>query len=115
MTYQGEVIGLSVRSILKLWDVASGTELGGPPPHWSDVEVLAFAPDGKTIAAATPEGPIEIRDAATGQVRGQITDPGGRVMALAFGADGRLFSGSLDTTVLAWDPRAVTAPPADRH
>ena len=33
--------------------------------------------------------------------------------ALAFGPDGRLFSGSPDATVLAWDPRAAK-PPGER-
>ena len=101
---------------MKLWDIASGKEVADdPPPHWSDVEVMTFGPDGKTIAVATPDGrTIQFRDAATGQVRGEFRGPRDRVTALAFGPDGRLFTGSLDATVLAWDPRAVGRPPADR-
>ena len=109
VTYQGEMRGLSVESEVKLWDIASGKERDDPRPHWSDVEVMAFGPDGKTVAAPTPDGRvIQFRDAATGQVRGEFRGPRDRVTALAFGPDGRLFTGSLDATVLAWD-----LPPAD--
>ena len=41
---------------MKLWDIASGKELDEPPGHWYDAEVMAFGPDGKTIAVATPDG-----------------------------------------------------------
>ena len=39
---------------------------------------------------------------ATWQVRAEYRGHRDRVSALAFAPDGRLFSGSLDTTVLAW-------------
>ncbi len=94
----------------KLWDVASAQEIDEPPPHWVNVEVMAFAPDGKTVAVATPDATIQFRDAVTGKVRDTFRGSPGRVTALAFGPDGQLFSGSLDATVLAWDLRAVKPP-----
>jgi WD40 repeat protein len=87
-----------------------------PPPHRADVEVLAFALDGKTIAAATPDGGlVQLRDATTGQVLGELRGPRDRVTALVFGPDGRLFTGSPDATVRARDPPASDRPPADRR
>ncbi len=114
VTYQGETRGLHVESYVKLWDVASAKELDGPPPHWFDDEVMAFGPDAETIAVPTPDGTVQFRDAATGRVRGEFRGPRGPVAALAFGPDGRLFTGNQDATVLAWDPRAANRPPADR-
>ena len=113
--YQGQTRGLRVESEVKLWDVASGKELAARSPPWFDPEVMAFSPDGKTMAVALPAfgTTIEFRDVATGQLRGEFKGPRDRVTALAFGPDGQLFSGTPDATVLAWDPRAVNLPPAD--
>jgi hypothetical protein len=112
--YQGRPRGTRVESEVKLWDVASGEELGGPAPPWFDDEVMAFGPDGKTVAAPAPApvGTIRLRDAATGQSRGELRVSRERATALAFGPDGRLFTGYPDATILAWDPRAVGRPPA---
>jgi hypothetical protein len=114
--YRGEARGVRVESEVKLWAVATGKDVAGPPPPWFDPEVMALAPDGKTMAVAVPPfgKTIEFRDVATGQVHGAFRGPPDRVTALAFGPDGRLFTGTPDGTVLAWDPRAVMLPPADR-
>ena len=116
VTYLEQPVSALVgRQTVKLWDIATGKELDGQPGHWYDDEVMAFGPDGKTVAVATPDGTtIQFRDAATWQVRGEFRGSRDRVTALAFGPDGRLFSGTLDGTVLAWDPRAAN-PPADRE
>src|SRR5205807_1322024 len=72
--YQGQTRGEFVESEVKLWDVASGKEVAGPKPHWFDPEVMAFAPDGKTMAVAPPPfgTAIHFQDVATGQVRGEF-------------------------------------------
>lgn len=113
--YQGEMRGLLIESEVKLWDIATGKERDDPRPYWSDVEVLGPGPAGKTVAVLAPDGRvIQFRDAATGQVRGEFRGPRDRVTALAFGPDGRLFTGSLDATVLAWDLPATSRPPTGR-
>jgi WD40 repeat protein len=112
VTYHQDEGGLAVRTVVKLWDTASAKELGDQAP-WAEHEVAALSPDGKTMATASPDGTISYRDAA-GQVRGEIRGPRGRVTALAFGPDGRLYSGCRDATVLVWEPRAAGRPPADR-
>ena len=40
--------------------------------------------------------------------------PRDRVTALAFCPSGQLFSGTLDATVLAWDPRVAKLPSVER-
>jgi hypothetical protein len=97
--------------------VATGEEVGGPTPPWFDPEVMAVAPDGRTMAVVVPPfgTTVEFREVATGRVRGAFRGPPGRVTAVGFDPDGRLFTGTPDGTVLAWDPRAVKLPPADRQ
>jgi len=110
-------IGKLVKSEVKLWDVATGKEVAGPTPPWFDPQVASFTPDGKTMAVAVPQSgtTFEFRDIATGRVRGEFrVPPNAEVTALALGPDGRPFTGGPDGTVLAWDPRAVKPPPADR-
>jgi WD40 repeat protein len=109
--------GKPVKKEVKLWDVATGKEVAGPTPPWFDPQVASFTPDGKTMAVAVPQSgtTFEFRDTATGRVRGEFrVPPTAEVTALTLGPDGRVFTGGPDGTVLAWDPRAVKPPPADR-
>jgi RNA polymerase sigma factor (sigma-70 family) len=69
----------------------------------------AFAPDGRTLAVASPDGTVRLWEVATWKVRAEFRGHRDRVTALAFGPDGRLFTGGLDTVVLGWDVR----PPRD--
>ncbi len=62
---------------------------------------LAFAPDGKTLAAATKQGVI-LWDVGTGQEQHQLAHGGAR--AVAFAPDGRtLASAGTDANVRFWD------------
>jgi RNA polymerase sigma factor (sigma-70 family) len=90
-----------------VWDVETGKAVARLPIGAS---AGAFSPDSKTLAVATPDGTIQLWDVATWKVRGEFRGPRERVMVLTFGPDGQLFSGSLDTTVLAWDTRKAKRP-----
>ena len=72
----------------------------------------AFSPDGKTLATALPDSTIQLWDVATWKVKGEFRGHRDCVTALTFTNDGRLLSGSADTTVLAWDLKAAK-PPGD--
>jgi WD40 repeat protein len=133
---------------ITLWEVASGKErarLGKPPavqpPPGGAVMMLgvggrfgrfglaaasptiAFAPDGRTLAAASQDQSVHLWDIATGKVVSALRGHEGSVTALAFAPDGKtLASGSSDTTVLIWDaaglnpaakPVAVQLPAAE--
>jgi RNA polymerase sigma factor (sigma-70 family) len=93
-----------------VWDAATGrvvaTLAAGPRPGAANA---AFAPDGRTFAAASADGVIRLWEVATWKVRAEFRGHRDRVTALAFGPDGRLFTGGLDTVVLGWDVR----PPRD--
>jgi RNA polymerase sigma factor (sigma-70 family) len=98
--------GRSLVDRVFVWDVASGK----PVRPGSDglpigAACAAFAPDGRTLATASGDSIVRLWEVATWTVRAEFKGHRDRVSALAFGSDGRLFSGSLDTTVLAWDVR----------
>jgi WD40 repeat protein len=89
-----------------VWDVASGKRVTPLPEGLpTGATAAAFAPDGRTFATASPDGTIRLWEVATWSVRAEFRGHRDRVTALAFTPDGRLLSGGLDTTVLAWDPR----------
>jgi RNA polymerase sigma factor (sigma-70 family) len=94
-----------------VWDVQTGKTVARLPIGGA---AAAFVADGKALAVATETGAIQLWDVATWKVRGEFRGHRDRVTALAAGPGARLLSGSVDTTVLAWDVRAVK-PPADRE
>ena len=85
-----------------VWEVATGKPLAQVP---LGATAGAFAPDGKGLAVAEPDGTITFWDTAKWALRGVFRGPRERVTVLAFGPDGQLFSGSVDATVTAWDPQ----------
>jgi uncharacterized protein with WD repeat len=90
---------------IRLWDTATWTERAVLTGARGMVLCVAFSPDGRVLATASADGVIRLWEAASWTVRAEFRGHRDRVSALAFGPGGRLFSGSLDTTVLAWDVR----------
>jgi hypothetical protein len=70
---------------------------------------LAFSPDGRYLAVAKDTPAIHLWDVLAGREVGQLRGHEGGVASLLFAPDGRhLFSGSTDTTALAWDLTRLT-------
>jgi WD40 repeat protein len=114
------------RPTITVWDAASGQQvqmiLFGEQGGASAICWLAYAPDGRSWAAATVGRPILLVEAATGQVRAEwtvmasppaavpggavgpvaITAPGG----VAFAPDGRAVYAVTHDGVAAWDVAA---------
>jgi WD40 repeat protein len=95
-----------------IWHAATGrsvaTLTAGPRNGASNA---AFAPDGRTFATASADGVIRLWEVATWRVRAEFRGHRDRITAVAFGPDGRLFSGGLDSAVFGWDVRPLGAPP----
>jgi WD40 repeat protein len=99
---------------IRLWETATAQErrkYGGPQRA---LHLVAFSPDGRTLASWRRDGVIRLLDVATGQDAGSLQGHRGEVLSVAFLPDGRVVSGGTDTTILLWDsvPRKKAAPPA---
>jgi WD40 repeat protein len=98
------------RNNVFVWEVATGRRVPqlaeGLPGGAGSV---AFSRDGRVLAAASGNG-IRLWEVPTWGPRTTFQGHRDGVLSLHFAADGRLFSGSQDTTVLAWDvyPRPGT-------
>jgi eukaryotic-like serine/threonine-protein kinase len=64
---------------------------------------LTFSPGGRLLASGGEDRLIELRDAESFTLRKMCCGHTAAVTSLAFTADGRLVSGSRDTTVRVWD------------
>lgn len=72
---------------------------------------LEWSPDGRYVAAAAVDGPIQILDGATGTVVADLAGHRFGTMALAWSADSQhLASGGQDGRICLWDVAAGTTP-----
>ena len=94
----------SADQTIKVWDLATGTELKTLIGHTSFVNTLAIAHDDKTLASGGADLTIRLWDLATGKVLNTFTGHTGFVNTLHFSHDGRILaSGSADKTIKIWD------------
>jgi WD40 repeat protein len=71
--------------------------------HEEGGTVVAFSPDGKTLASGTADATVKFWDVASGQVRTTLRGLGGRVSAVAFSPDGKTLAAGIDGDVWLWD------------
>src|SRR5262249_22885707 len=89
-----------------VWQTATGKRAAALPDGLPvGATAVAFSRDGRFLATALPDGAIRLWEVATWTKRNQYKGHPGRPTRLTFARGGQLLSGSLDTTVLAWDMR----------
>ncbi len=98
---------------VRLWEVDGGKELASVKPEKRVVQA-AFAPDGRQVALASPDGiglwDLDAPAAGDGVPVGRplhVLRGHARLVTRAqFLSDGRLLSASVDSTVRLWGPKA---------
>jgi WD40 repeat protein len=87
-----------------VWDLSTG-EVKAELKGGSDlVNALAFAPDGRSLAAGGYRGSVVLFDVTTRTVRAKDRGHRGQVTSIAFSPDGRsLATASQDNDVKLWD------------
>lgn len=73
--------------------------------HTSAVNIVAFSPDGKTLASGSADNTVKLWDPATGKERTTLKNKGGlEIKGLAFSPDGKtLAAGSHTSNILLWE------------
>ncbi|HEV3167886.1 MAG TPA: protein kinase [Isosphaeraceae bacterium] len=97
---------------VKVWDAATGREVGTLRGHIFEVVRVAFSPDGRSLASAGAEldrriggrGELKIWDVAMGKESLALRGVGGALTGVSYSPDGLLLaSSSVDRTVRVWD------------
>jgi hypothetical protein len=96
-----------------VWVAATGKRVPALPDGLRlGATAVAFSRDGRFLATALPDGAIQLWEVATWSKRNEFKGHRDRATTLTFASGGQLLSGSLDTTVLAWDLRPPRVAPS---
>ena len=91
---------------VRLWDVASGREIGAIKGHGRGVSKVAFSRDGKLLASGATDNTIKIWDVATRTELRTLTGHTAGIESIDFTPDGRLLaSASDDGSTFLWDTK----------
>lgn len=89
---------------IRVWDVATGTELAAFSSQSEWVESVAISADGMLLAAGGQDNLVRLWDLTSGVALAPLSGPTGPVKSLAFGPrDKLLAAGSDDGRVYVWD------------
>ncbi|MCG9132009.1 T9SS type A sorting domain-containing protein [Candidatus Poribacteria bacterium] len=95
---------------LKLWNIATNTEIATLTGHTHVINSVAFSPpDGKTLASGSSDGTVRLWDVDSRTLKATLTGHTHVINSVAFSRDGKtLASGSDDGTVRLWDITSET-------
>ena len=105
--------------LVKLWDVATGSELRTLKEHTDAVYAVAFSPDGTRVATAAADRTAKVWDAANGHRLFTLPDSTAELYDVAFSPDGKtVVAAGVDRSIRAWDvsgPNAALVRSAFAH
>ena len=90
-------------SAVRLWDVASGQQIGVLTGHQAAVRAVVFSRNGKLLASAGEDARILVWDVATGKLLNTLQTNNGAINALLFLPSGRLLSADESGQISEWD------------
>jgi len=95
-------------TVVRLWDVASGIEVGRLEGHYASVFDLLFWPDGRTLASGSADETIRLWDVEARRCIRTLRGHQHEVWRLALLPDNAtLLSGCKDGSVCAWDATKI--------
>jgi WD40 repeat protein len=95
----------SADGMVRVWDAATGQEIGRPQKHAGPVTSICFNPEGDRLASGSSAGTIRVWEGETGKEPFVLQERHfGRINRVCFSPDGqRLASASEDKTGMVWD------------
>ena len=105
-TRDGRRLVTATHGVVHAWETETGASAFAEPLV-GPIRALALAPDGQTFAVAAGGPSAQLRELATGKLRGESFAIHETILALQFMPDGRLVSGSFDTLLRLWDPESA--------
>jgi WD40 repeat protein len=72
-----QAVSASGDNTLKLWDLATGSEVATLTGHCNRVQVVTITPSGKQAVSASWDNTLKLWDLATGKVLATFTGDGG--------------------------------------
>ncbi|CAN5600555.1 hypothetical protein BH20ACI3_BH20ACI3_14060 [soil metagenome] len=89
---------------VRLWDVASGSQVGDLKGHGKGVTEVAFSRDGRLLASGSTDNTIRIWDLATKRETRTLTGHTSNIESLDFSPDSRLLASAADDGgTFVWD------------